>query len=176
MNRCAALQLFAAYNASMNEKVYAAASRLSEDDLRANKGAFFGSVLATLNHIIAGDTIWLKRFAQFPFATLAPMANWPMPSALDEIEYADFAVLLSKRREMDQLITTWTAQLTEEQLDQDLAYHTMAGGPAKRNLYGLTMHFFNHQTHHRGQVTTLLTQMGHDVGVTDLTPMIPESP
>jgi len=119
MNRCAALQLFAAYNASMNEKVYAAASRLSEDDLRANKGAFFGSVLATLNHIIAGDTIWLKRFAQFPFATLAPMANWPMPSALDEIEYADFAVLLSKRREMDQLITTWTAQLTEEQLDQD---------------------------------------------------------
>ncbi len=175
MNRCAALQLFAVYNASMNEKIYAAAARLSDADLRANKGAFFGSVLATLNHILAGDTIWLKRFAKFPFAELAQMDEWKMPTALDEIEFHDFAQLQQKRKQMDHIISNWVANLREEQLDQDLAYHTMAGGPAKRNLYGLTLHFFNHQTHHRGQITTLLTQMGQDVGVTDLTPLIPES-
>ena len=69
------------------------------------------------------------------------------------------------------MLLGWTAGLTEDALRGTLRYVDMRGGAHAREVSALLMHVFNHQTHHRGQVTTLLSQAGQDVGVTDLVAM-----
>jgi uncharacterized damage-inducible protein DinB len=176
MNRIEQLQLMAAYNAWMNTKVYEAASRLTPVELRCERGAFFGSILGTLNHLVVGDTIWLKRFAGHPagFAALEPLAAWSTPTALDQILFDDLPQLASRRTELDSIISAWMGSLNDLDLDHDLRYANMKEVACVRNFFALLAHFFNHQTHHRGQVTTLLSQAGVDVGVTDLLALIPQ--
>lgn len=72
------------------------------------------------------------------------------------------------------MIINWVAALTDDELSTTLSYHNTKGVASKRRYSSLVVHFFNHQTHHRGQTTTLLSQAGVDVGVTDLLALIPE--
>lgn len=168
--------MMAAYNAWMNDKVYAAAARLPDEDVRRPRGAFFGSILGTLNHLVVADTIWLKRFAaQSDHAALDPLRAVAMPTALDAILFDDLAALAAHRRELDASIERWIASLDDDDLSQSLRYANIRGEPFERDIFALLMHLFNHQTHHRGQVTTLLTQAGEDVGMTDLLALIPQS-
>lgn len=169
--------LMADYNRWMNDRVFDAAARLDHATLVADKGAFFGSILATLNHIAVADTIWLHRFAQHPatFAALGALAAFPPPSSLSQPLAPDLSALRDYRQRLDELITHWVSGLTPAHLAADLAYGNMAGVKSSRNFGALLQHFFNHQTHHRGQVTTLLSQSGIDVGVTDLLTVIPKS-
>lgn len=162
--------LLADYNRWMNEKLYAAAARLPPVEREAARGAFFGSITGTLNHLLAADLIWLRRFAEHPRAPrlLAELSEWPVPRALGEPVYPDFDKLAAARPHLDALISRWVAALREEDLAVPLEYRNMQGVAARRPLPGVIQHFFNHQTHHRGQATTLLTQAGEDVGVTDL--------
>lgn len=166
-----------AYNAWMNASVYDAAARLSEDDLARDRGAFFGSILGTLSHLVIADTIWLKRFAEHPsrHAALDPIRERPMPKTLDEMPFREFAALHAHREDLDALIERWVATLSNDDLDQVLRYQNTRGVSFAHGFFPLLMHFFNHQTHHRGQVTTLLTQAGVDVGVTDLLALIPDT-
>ena len=170
MDRCANLRLLAGYNRWMNEKVYAAAGRLDAAALAADRGAFFGSILGTLNHLMAGDLIWFGRLAQHPTQpmALAALSEWPKPAALNQVLFPDFAVLREHRERLDALIETWAGVLCDADFDVTLEYRNVQGVPARRDFGGLVTHVFNHQTHHRGQVTTLLTQAGEDVGATDL--------
>ncbi|MBL8511308.1 MAG: DinB family protein [Betaproteobacteria bacterium] len=174
MNRVKHVGLMAAYNQWMNESMYSAAAQLPAGELVADKQAFFGSILGTLNHIAVGDTIWLKRFATHPsrFAVLQQLET-PEPGALNQLLFPDFESLHRYRMALDAAICQWAATLTEADLDVVLAYKNRQGVAANKSFYGLLMHFFNHQTHHRGQVSTLLFQSGVDVGVTDLVSMIP---
>ncbi len=167
--------LLARYNRWMNERLFEAAGKLAEAELAADKGAFFGSTLGTLNHIAVADTIWLHRFAAHParFAALREMAEFPRPSSLRQALAPDLAGLLPYRQRLDGLITRWVAELTPAHLASSLAYANMAGVSSSRNFGDVLQHFFNHQTHHRGQVSTLLFQSGVDVGVTDLLTLIP---
>lgn len=167
--------LMAGYNEWMNVRLYAAAGRLAPADFAADRGAFFGSVCGTLNHIAVADTIWLRRFAGHPDAgpVLDPVRRLPAPAALDEILFSDHAALAAHRRMLDTLIQDWAATLTDAALDATLRYSNMRGQPFERPLGALVLHFFNHQTHHRGQATTLLSQLGQDVGVTDLLVLVP---
>jgi uncharacterized damage-inducible protein DinB len=64
-------RLFAAYNRLMNQRLYDAASQLSAEELKEDRGAFFTSVIGTLNHILVGDILWLKRFSQQPSSARA---------------------------------------------------------------------------------------------------------
>lgn len=170
MDRCATVRLLAGYNRWMNEKVYAAAGRLDPAALAADRGAFFGSILGTLNHLMAGDLIWFGRLAQHPAkpAALAALSSWPSPTSLNQTLFADFAELRASRERLDAVIEAWAASLTDADLDVELEYRNSQGIAARRDFGGLATHVFNHQTHHRGQVTTLLTQAGQDVGSTDL--------
>jgi uncharacterized damage-inducible protein DinB len=163
----------AAYNRWMNEKVYAATSRLPVEERSRDRGAFFRSILGTLNHLAVGDTLWLQRFARHASRppTLAPLLDLPTPVALDEILFQDLSALRARRDLLDAAIIDWAAALTEPVLASTLKFETTKGLAIERPLDELLMHFFNHQTHHRGQVTTLLTQAGEDVGVTDLMAM-----
>ncbi len=168
-------ELMAAYNQWMNEKIFGAARGLEQTELSRNRGAYFGSILGTLNHIVVGDTIWLKRFADHPAfgASLHEVADLPSPSSLSEILFEDLAVLAERRVWLDQQIVDWVESLSEDDLNVVLRYHNTKGIPANRRFSSLLQHFFNHQTHHRGQVSTLLFQAGVDIGVTDLLALIP---
>ncbi len=165
----------AAYNAWMNEKVYAAAARLGDEAVKRDRGAFFGSIFGTLGHLVVADTIWLKRFARLParHAALHPLDAEPMPTRLDAHPYPDLAALAARRRALDAMIEAWAAALGEDELSDVLHYTNTRGQAFSRPLFALLMHFFNHQTHHRGQASTLLSQAGEDVGVTDLVAMPP---
>jgi len=170
------IRLLAQYNEWMNAKLYETAAKLSPEQLAENRGAFFGSVLGTLNHIMVGDTVWLKRLATHPAAhrSLEPIRQREQPAALDQILHHDFGRLSEEREKLDAIIVAWAAELSEANLDHVLEYRNMKGVPMRKLFGSLVLNLFNHQTHHRGQATTLLSQAGLDVGVTDLLALIPE--
>lgn len=147
------------YNRWMNDRIYDCCGKLSDEERKRDLGAFFKSIHGTLNHLLLGDRIWLGRFTGKPFAV----------KSLDQELYSDFAQLRSERRATDDAISDWSVSLSEADLAGDLSYLSVVN-PAPRRIplwVGVT-HFFNHQTHHRGQLTTLLVQSGIDPGVTDL--------
>ncbi|MDW5377269.1 DinB family protein [Halomonas sp. HP20-15] len=169
-------ELLATYNQWMNSKVYVAAGQLSATDLAKDRGAFFGSILGTLNHILVGDTIWLKRFATHPSClnSLRVVADLQSPTSLGQILFDDLGRLSEQRIWLDRQIINWIAELSEGDLDFVLSYHNTKGISAQKRYSSMVLHFFNHQTHHRGQVSTLLSQAGVDIGVTDLLAQIPD--
>ncbi|MEZ5462351.1 DinB family protein [Dokdonella sp.] len=169
-------ELLARYNRWMNQKVYAAAERLPRADLHADRGAFFGSVFGTLNHILVADTLWLKRFAKHPagFPSLRYMASLPTPVSLAQQLYSELGELRRARVTMDDVIIDMTGEAHDTDYEVKLTYANTSGQTFTRQLSPLMQHVFNHQTHHRGQITTLLNQAGIDVGVTDLAMMVME--
>jgi uncharacterized damage-inducible protein DinB len=156
-------QLMAEYNEWMNAKIYGASATLSETALHEPCGAFFGSIYLTLNHIAYADLAFLSRFTGEP-------AEVP-PLGVDL--FGGFAPLRLEREQLDRRIVNWSATLTPEWLAAPLTYSSRVDGLERTVLkWVLLTHLFNHQTHHRGQVTTLLSQRGIDVGSTDL-PFMP---
>lgn len=99
-----------------------------------------------------------------------------LPSRLDQLLFPSFGELIGYRTWLDQLIIDWAHSVSEADLDHSLHYANSKGIPGVRDFHGLVVHLFNHQTHHRGQVTTLLSQAGVDVGSTDLLALIPNEP
>jgi uncharacterized damage-inducible protein DinB len=153
--------MMAQYNHWMNERLYALCADLDEETRRADRGAFFQSIYGTLNHILLGDKVWLSRFGVESFK----------PTSLGQELHPDFAGLRAEREQKDRLLLDWTATLSAEQLAAPVHYTTMAGVAMAPPLWVPLTHMFNHQTHHRGQLTTLLSQLGIDPGVTDLIAM-----
>ena len=143
--------MFAGYNAWCNERLYAAASTLSDADYRADRGAFFKSVHGTLNHLLVGDRIWMQRFtgegelpaeASTPYCTMIsrPCARRGAPRTRGSAEYI--------------------GGLRDDDFDRTIRYRTFSN-PAdiEQVLAPALDHFFNHQTHHRGQAHALLSSV-----------------
>jgi uncharacterized damage-inducible protein DinB len=152
----------------MNDKVYATAARLSDEERKRDRGAFFGSIHNVMNHILVGDRIWLGRLhGQAPKPGL--MADGI--KSLDQELASDFAELRRQRQHTDDAIESWAS--TVESLDGSLRMFRR-GKWTEVPLWWVVTQMFNHQTHHRGQITTLLFQAGHDPGVTDLFAMLNE--
>lgn len=149
----------AAYNGWMNDKLYAAAATLTDDERKRDLGAFFKSVHGTLNHLLLGDQSWLQRFRGEAVTMKTPA---------DEL-HAGFDELRQARRVMDEEIARFAAGLDDAFADAPFAFWSVTYG-RHRVIPGwaAVTHMFNHQTHHRGQVTTLLKQLGRDPGVTDI--------
>lgn len=157
-------QLLARYNRWMNERLYACAGELADGERKRDRGAFFGSIHRTFNHLMVGDRVWLGRLNGVP-APEGEMA--PGIRSLDQELYADFDELRSERAKTDDALDTYVATLTETQLTGTLRY-MRRGTENAFPVWQVLAHAFNHQTHHRGQITTLLMQAGRDPGVTDL--------
>ena len=153
----------ARYNRWMNAKLYDCAAKLDDATRKEDVGAFFKSIHGTLNHLLLGDRVWMGRF-------VGPLF---VPASLGQELYADFNELRREREATDAAIEAFAGSLTEARIGTTLSY-TSISNPAPRTIaLGFALaHFFNHQTHHRGQVTTLLTQMGLDIGTTDI-PFMP---
>ena len=149
---------YAAYNRLANETLYAACAGLSGAEYRRDLGAFFGSVQGTLNHLLLGDTIWMTRFE----GSAHPSTN------LDAILFEKFDALRAAREQMDRRIERFFAALPDGFETQTVRYVNNAGIDASDPLEVILPHFFNHQTHHRAQVHTLLSQLGRDPPVLDL--------
>ncbi|MEM7059891.1 MAG: DinB family protein [Pseudomonadota bacterium] len=152
------------YNAWMNRRLYALCQTVSDADRKADRGAFFGSIHATLNHILFGDLAFLSRFTGDPKEV----------PALGVELYSDFAELWKARQATDARISDWSMSLTPAWLVENLTYTSLVDG-VERTVprWAIVVHMLNHQTHHRGQITALLSQMGLDYGTTDI-PFMPE--
>ncbi len=176
MDSLESLQLLARYNQWMNERLYAAAATLPQHAIAQPRGAFFGSLLGTLNHLLVADTLWLQRFAKHPaqYPALTAIAVAPTPTALDAVQATTLAALMAQRQALDATIATWMRQVSAADLDVTLHYRNTRGEAHRRRFGDVLLHFFNHQTHHRGQASTLLNQAGVEVGVTDLLVLIPQ--
>ena len=147
-------RMLARYNALANERLYDACARLSDEERRRPRPAFFKSIHGTLNHILLGDRIWLARFA-----------GREVPSTgLDRVLYQDFDAL----RAADAQIQTFAEGLDEGFLDGVIVYRNNEGQVHRDPAALLITHLFNHQTHHRGQVHDLLCQTQVPPPVLDL--------
>lgn len=175
MSQLEQLSLLAEYNQLMNQRQLEAAAQLPTQALNRDAGAFFGSILGTLNHILVGDIVWLKRFAEHPkrYTSLEALRQRKRPDRLDQILYRELDELAVERKYLDGILIDWCRELQADDLDTVLEFHSMMGKPARKNLGDLILHLFLHQTHHRGQITTLLCQQGVDFGETDLVELIP---
>ena len=156
--------LMAEYHSWMDGRLYAVAGSLSDEQRKADRGAFFKSVHGTFNHLLLGNLRWMGRF---------------LDRTLTEAEIGDtlFESFDDLRREhlaCDRMIVEWTQGLSDAWLQENMVYDS---GPYHKRWslprWVLVTHMFNHQTHHRGQLTTLLTQLGLDTGVTDI-PCMPQ--
>ena len=174
--------LMANYNAVMNQKICDAIASLAEDVLWQDNKAFFGSILGTLNHLMVGDLIWLRRFNNHPnhshnieanrFKALDSLASFPLPTALTQTLYRTKENFTRNRQALDQIIIQFIDETVESDYSTTLTYTNTKGDVFNKPFSILLQHLFNHQTHHRGQVTTLLNQIDIDIGETDLLMLI----
>lgn len=159
MNLLRNLMWQAQYNQTMNRQFYAACEPISDADRKRDLGAFFKSVHGTLNHILLGDKVWLGRIQSQPFAV----------KSLGQILYEDFAELRAERERVDRRILDLLTGLNDTDLDQVIRYRSIANQTENAlALNQILTHLFLHQTHHRGQLSTLIGQLGYDFGDTDI--------
>jgi len=155
------VRTMAAYNAEMNRRIYAAAGRLPESARQLPRGAFWGSIHGTLCHLLWGDQMWMSRFD-----------GWEKPTVLqkDSANLIDkFEELKTARGDADQRISGWAARVTKDWLAEEQVWFSASVNREMRQPRSLLVtHFFNHQTHHRGQAHAMITACGEKTGDTDL--------
>ena len=164
------LSALARYNRWMNDKLYGLAATLGDEARKRDAGAFFKSIHGTFNHLLLADRVWLGRFKG---VSVSPELMAPGIRALDQELYSDFDELRRERSLTDDELSSWVSELTHERLAAPLVF-MRRGQRQESPLWWTVAHVFNHQTHHRGQITTLLSQQGCDPGVTDLYAMLRE--
>lgn len=143
--------MFAAYNQWANSRIYDACADLSEEEFGRNTGAFFGSMLGTLNHILTADRVWMKRFT----------GEGDAPATLDAIIHRALPALRAAREAEDKRIVQWVDGLSDKAFAGRFSYMTVTDmRTISQRLSPALDHLFNHQTHHRGQAHMILTVLG----------------
>jgi uncharacterized damage-inducible protein DinB len=171
-------RLMSQYNSLMNDGIYRLVGTLSVEERDRDMGIFFKSIHGTLNHILLADRIWMGRFATCTDRKFSTLANAKLIfefESLKQILYSDFDELHRERMETDKSILQgrgsaneqWLQEIDKDILSIAIDYTNSSGKTRSHKLWFALTHFFNHQTHHRGQVTALLNQLGRDYGVTD---------
>ena len=155
------VRIMAAYNGEMNTRLYDAAGRLSDAARRQERGAFWGSIHGTFSHLLWADQIWMARFDGWE----APKVGQKDSATL----IADFAELRQAREVADGKITSFAGRVDEAWLAADQVWYSgSAGRELSMPRSFLMVHFFNHETHHRGQAHAMITAAGEKTGDTDL--------
>jgi uncharacterized damage-inducible protein DinB len=164
-------QYLAQYNRWFNQRLFDACEQLSDADRRLDRGAFFGSITASLNHLLWADRLWLERFAAqgVAFPALTPeLLELPVGARHETVLHAAWPELRKAREALDVAIEAWARDMPGDFPASTMRYSNTKGVPREHAAWKGLTHFFNHQAHHRGQVTTLLSQAGVDVGMTDI--------
>ncbi len=162
------------YNREMNRRIYRICSELSDEERKRDLKAFFGSIHGTLNHLLLTDRAWLGRFSGDPekFRSRDTSGKPIDYRSLAHVLYPDWKDLVRERENTDGDIIAHVAALTPDTIAVPLSYKTSSGEPCSHPVWWALSHMFNHETHHRGQVTTLMKQLGKDPGVTDLVALL----
>jgi uncharacterized damage-inducible protein DinB len=156
------IRLMAAYSEWQNRSVFTAADSLTDGIRREDRGAFFGSIHATLNHLLWGDRLWLHRLGGTP-----PPDAPDIPGSVRMVE--EWPDLFAARRDTDQALLEWAERVTTEDLEGEFSWHSGAiQADVRRPRWALVIQLFNHGTHHRGQVHALLTAAGAKPDDTDV--------
>jgi uncharacterized damage-inducible protein DinB len=159
MNFAAHYQMFGRYNAWANGRLYAAAALLSIEQYHADRGAFFKSVHGTLNHLLATDRIWMRRFT----------GEGDAPDRLDAVLFETFDALRAAREAEDSRIVSFVDALTDDRISETITYRRVSSPEQFEQPLALALaHWFNHQTHHRGQIHALLTGLSGEAPELDL--------
>ena len=154
--------LMADYGRWQNEQLLTACAGLDDSVRKRADNSFFGSIHGTLNHLIFGDIGWMTRFETGESIPFGPREEF----------YADFDAFRAARRALDARIFAWAEKLDDVWLAAPFRYVSRISGQVyERPAWQLVVHMFNHQTHHRGQLTDQLARLGVDYGVTDLPAM-----
>jgi uncharacterized damage-inducible protein DinB len=159
MNLTAHYQMFGHYNAWANGRLYAATALLGTERYRADRGAFFKSVHGTLNHLLATDRIWMRRFT----------GEGDVPDRLDAVLFEAFDELRAAREAEDRRIISYLDGLDDDRIAGTIKYRRVSSPELfEQQLAPALAHWFNHQTHHRGQVHALLTGLTGEAPELDL--------
>jgi uncharacterized damage-inducible protein DinB len=155
------VRLMARYNRWQNQSLYREADRLGETARRQERGAFFSSIHGTLSHLMWGDRVWMHRFDGL---------EKPAGGIADSVAlHPDWAALKVSRAHFDAVICAWAGRVSDAWLGDHTSWHSGAmGRDVTRPNWLLVTHFFNHQTHHRGQVHAMITAAGGKPDDTDL--------
>jgi uncharacterized damage-inducible protein DinB len=155
------VRTMASYNAEMNRRLYAAAQRLGDPARRLPRGAFWGSIHGTLCHLLWGDRMWMSRFDGWEKPTVRQKDSAMLITDFDELRRA--------RVDADQNISSWAGRVSEAWLCGEQVWFSVSVNKELRQPRSLLVtHFFNHQTHHRGQAHAMITAAGEEIGDTDL--------
>ena len=156
-------RLMAEYNHWMNARLFTVCADIPDEKRKADLGAFFRSIHGTFNHLLWADRVWLRRFTGKEFVV----------GKMGVDLYEDFATLRAEREQLDAFMLAWASELRADWLTTPFAFTSMQDGRTRRApAWIFVTQLFNHQTHHRGQITTLIKQLGFDPGVTDI-PWLP---
>lgn len=156
------VQTMARYNSWQNAQLMPVLEAMSVEQLTQDRGSFFGGILATANHLLWGDTIWMSRFD--------PSVDPPVGGITESTGlHSTVGSWSADRFRMDGKIRFWADGLRAVDLKGDLHWHSGAAGrDITAPMASAIMHFFNHQTHHRGQIHAMLTAAGQNAPVSDL--------
>jgi uncharacterized damage-inducible protein DinB len=146
-------EMFGRYNAWSNRRLFDAAAALPDADYRADRGAFFKSLHGTLNHLLVTDRVWMRRLT----------GQGPAPDRSGAILFQELGPLREAREAEDRRIVGYVEGLDEERLGGVISYRRVSTPEAcVQPLAQALAHWFNHQTHHRGQAHAILTGLvGH---------------
>ena len=159
MTPVAHYRMFGHYNAWANSRLYDATARLSAEQYRADRGAFFKSVHGTLNHLLVTDRIWMQRFT----------GEGDAPNRLDAILFESFDDLRAARAVEDRRIVDFVDGLDDGRIAGTIKYRRVSTPEEfEQQLAPALAHWFNHQTHHRGHVHALLTGLVGEAPELDL--------
>lgn len=151
----------ARYNLWQNRSLVAAAAALPDAGRQQDRGAFWGSIAGTLSHLLWGDSVWMSRFGAGPPPDGTMAASPRFAAGWDDYR--------ARRAALDVHILAWADALAEARLAGELTWYSAAAQRQMAMPKALAVvHFFNHQTHHRGQVHAMLTAAGQRPEDTDL--------
>ncbi|GAA0820826.1 DinB family protein [Colwellia asteriadis] len=169
-------QMLARYNQRINNQLLTCCLTLSNAQLTANTNSFFPTIISYWNHLLFGDLILLGRLAKNNIANISidDFSKFPTPKSPQDVYYNNLADIAQLREQLDRLIIQYCQQLTDEECRQSINYQTTEGQPMTKVVADVTQHIFNHQTHHRGQLTCILSQFNVDYGSMDLPVIVPE--
>jgi len=169
-------RMMAKYNQRMNEQLLTVCEKLTSEQLHQQTNSFFSTVLCYWNHLLFGDLIMLSRLVDNGIVDVEPsiLKSLPTAKSINDQFVNNLAELKLLRSRVDEIYVNITQEFTSDCCDKIVSYTTTDGGVLEKTVGEFCQHIFNHQTHHRGQLTCILSQFGLDFGCTDF-PMIVSS-
>jgi uncharacterized damage-inducible protein DinB len=163
-------RMMALYNQRINEQLLNCCLLLPNEVLEKETHSFFSNIVSYWNHLLFGDLILLGRLGLNEVAQLSPsdFLSFPSPKSPQDTYFRNLEDIVVTRKELDELIIQYCNNLTAEECEGFISYKTTEGELVTKEISIITQHIFNHQTHHRGQLTCVLSQFGVDYGSMDL--------